>query len=90
MDNICTCRNCDYSFRYCLENLNFWEFKRDLKLYCSKCTNPNCLNHEVYKYLQEKFPNDTYTLSYLCDESKFPKRLRPGICNYLYQKYYWE
>lgn len=90
MDNLCNCHDCDRSFRHCIENLDFLEFKLDIKNYCSKCTNPDCLNHEVYEFLCLNFPKNTFTKEYLLDPKKFPKELRPGICNYMAEKHYWE
>jgi len=90
MDNICTCHDCERSYRNTIENLNLKQFKTDIKMYCRACDNDTCLNPQVYRYLQKRFPNDTFTKEYLLDPLKFPKHLRPGICNYMAEKYYVE
>lgn len=94
MENLCNCHDCERSFRHCIDNLNLKQFKSDIIEYCSKCVESSslnhCLNHEVYSYLTLHFSNNSFTKEYLLDPEKFPKELRPGICNYMAEKNYWE
>lgn len=94
MENLCNCHDCERSFRHCIDNLDLKQFKSDIIEYCSKCVESSrlnhCLNHEVYSYLTSHFPNNSFTKEYLLDPEKFPKELRPGICNYMAEKNYWE
>lgn len=90
MDHLCNCHDCERSFRHCIDNLNLRQYKLDIKKYCSTCVEPSCLNHEVYRFLCLHFPNNTFTKENLLDSEKFPKELRPGICNYMAEKNYWE
>jgi hypothetical protein len=84
MDNLCNCPDCERSYRDSIEGLNLTQFIHDMENNCSSCSRATCLNHEVYRYLSTHFPNNTFTKDYLLDPEKFPKELRPGICNYLY------
>lgn len=90
MDNLCNCHDCERSYRNCIENLDLKQYKIDIVMYCSTCCNPSCLGHQVYMYLSTHFPGNKFTKEYLLDPEKFPKHLRPGICNYMAEKYYVE
>ena len=90
MEDICSCYDCERSFKRCIENLNLRQYKRDIKIYCSKCNHPSCLNHEAYKFLCLNYPNNSFTKDILLNPGTFPRKLRPGICNYMAEKNYWE